>query len=532
MSFIDTYLNDFKLISDLYEYDPSDLSSYVARAEFIASQSFSHRVELVNTLLAYNQEIGCEKETEENLNKLLDQDTLAVVTGQQAGLFTGPLFTIYKACTTVVLAKAMQEKLKKDVVPIFWVASEDHDFEEINHIYTITEKGRPEKISISTRPFGKPSVGEIALPGNWEKLINELSYNSPETEHKAAIVKMLKDTGSTSGNLGQWFAKIMAVLFKKYGLIFIDPMLLGVREQLTQGVRKALQAMDAVNKTVSEKEKVLRELGFTPQIVKDEANTNLFMYLNGQREALLKTQDDFYVQNLADQTWASREIHDLASQEPTKFSPNVVLRPVFQDLILPTLCYVAGPGEIAYYAQLRDVYPLFGLKMPIIYPRKRITLVEPKIKELMTTYGVEFDQVQAGMEVLLKEHLHSTLPVEIDGEINVFLSKLEHNYKELVTKLTNITSELENLGERNLSHLRYQLEYLRKKAWQKHRKNNKKVIEDFRKLEDYFSPLGKPQERAYNLMTFLINRGPRLLEEIMNEINYEDFNHQVLTLGE
>jgi len=532
LSFIDIYLKEFDRLNRLYEHDPSEFSSYVKRADIISSQNFGDRVKLVNSLLSYNRELGCGIRTEENLDKLLNHETLAVVTGQQAGLFTGPLYTIYKACTAVALASSMQEKLKRKVVPIFWVATEDHDFEEINHVYALTGKGKPEKISISTCPLGKPSVGDIDLPANWEKLINELSYYSLETEHKTRILGMLKETGRSSKNLGEWFAKVMTMLFKDYGLVFIDPMLPGVREQLTKGVQRAIQAVDSINRSVSENGKNLRELGLSPQIVKDEDNSNLFMYINGQREVLHKTQDGFFLPNFPGQTWSSSEIEELASEQPTKFSPNVVLRPIFQDLILPTLAYVAGPGEIAYYAQLRDVYPIFGLKMPIIYPRKRITLVEPQIKELMSTHGVSLGQVQAGVEDLLRDHLQSALPVDIDGEINIFLSNLENNYNELIIKLTNINLELEKIGNQNLNHLRYQLEYLSKKAWQKHRKNNKKVIEDFRRLENYFSPQGKPQERVYNFMTFLINRGPGLLEEIMNEISYEDFSHQVLTLGE
>lgn len=523
------YINDFESISQLYNYNPAREEDYFKRAREIGQITFQNRQQLVDILYDYNLRLGCGTHTLDNLKRLSDPDSLAVVTGQQAGLFTGPLYTIYKACTTIILAKDLSQKMERPVVPVFWVASEDHDFEEVNHFFIPNLKNKPERITSKLKPAGKYSVGQIEVPKDWQELIQLFKYHTPETEAKTEIIKILEQTALESDNFADWFARLMSCVFKPYGLIFIDPMVPSIRRLLQKGLYTALEVCSQINNNLLEKEKIFKQLDLAVPIVNDKEGVNLFLYHNNERMPLkFETSEDFYLNSDSKISFTREDLEGLIEMEPSRFSPNVVLRPIFQDLLLPTLCYVAGPGEIAYYGQLRDVYPLFGLQMPIIYPRTRLTIFDPASVELMAKYNLELGQISHNMKEQLEHALRGNLPVNISQVVEELSCKIEQEYMATITTLAQIDGDLINIGRENLRRIKYQLGYLQKKSWQKHRRNNKTIVEDFNHLQDFIFPLGKPQERVYNIMYFIAQYGLDFIETIINKMDIGNFNQQIM----
>lgn len=519
------YLFNFGEVSEFYEYDPNEEESFIKRSSYLRNNYQQDRDELSDILKKYNKKLNCSTETLNNIELLQKKDTGTVVTGQQAGVFTGPLYTIYKAITAILLAKKSSQIIDKEVVPIFWVASEDHDFAEINHLDLINTENDLETIEL-TGDYMATSIGEISIGKEVFELIDNLAEKTYDTEFKDKIINDLSRLAKDSNDLAEWFSRIMLKLFNDYGLIIFDPMWSEIRE-LSKGIyQQIIRNQSLLKQNFRQRNQKLDKAGYSLQINKDQTNSHLFVYLAGKRYSLLSIEGKFQTRNrqlVADQS----EILEMINNQPESFSSNVVTRPIVQEYLLPTIAYVGGPGEIAYHGQLKELYSTFNLQMPILYPRESITIVENRIADYMKKYGIKKEDIfERRLEQKLEAELEAKEELDISQIFAEIKDKFTREYQSLIKQITNIDKNLEELGEQNLARIIGQVEYLEEKTEQFHKRNNKVLVRQFKKLSNNLFPKGKLQERVFNIFPYFIKYDYDLIDDLIEYFNLS-FKHRL-----
>lgn len=521
------YINAFTEVSHLYEHDPFSVDSFMERHKRVMADYHTDRGTLVSILHEYNKSLNCGEKTQANLDKLAQEDTVVIVTGQQAGVLTGPLYTVYKAITAIQLAAKVEKTAGLKVVPMFWVAAEDHDYAEIDHIDFLNKTHELTRLKLEYQPDKKMSIGSIPVPDEIFRLIEDLDENTNPSEWKDALISELKKLAETYGNLADWFAAIMANLFSRYGLIIINPMLPELRKMMANSFKEFILKADLVSDKLAKGIKKVKDLGFEPQVTKEENNINMFLYVDGERQPLFKT-DNGYTARGSDKTWALEEILKIAESHPEMLSPNVVLRPVVQDVLLPILAYVAGPGEISYYGLYREIYPLFEERMPVIYPRTNVTIIERAVAKSMAKYHVNFDDGAEGIKEKLASYLQEQDRIGIDALFENYEKELKNSFAGLSVKVSEIDTQLKGHGEEALNKMVYQLEHFHKKVHQYHRKSMDSAVSKFRQMENNLFPMRSWQERIFNIFPYLFKYGPYFIEELTELPLLEGKGHKLI----
>lgn len=525
-SFARTYLCDFARVKQFFAYDPKQLREFTRRYSYLARQPKKHLGELGATLKEFNKALGCGEKTIKNIELLHQGQAVTVVTGQQPGILTGPLYTVYKALGAVLLAQKLSGELKQNVIPVFWIGSDDHDYEEINHIFMPTVKG-PQKIALEKEAEGRVSVGNMPVP-DINPLVQELAELLPPMAGKTEGIDLIKQTAAQSANLAEWFGKLMTFLFKDYGLVFINPVLPQTRKISAALFSKVPSAAAEVNKLLQESCQQVKDCGYTPQIQSQRDKLHLFYYNeDGCREALFYNETSVF-NKAGTKTWTKEQLAELCVTKPELFSPDVVLRPVVQEELLPVLAYVAGPGEISYFALLKNIFSHFQMDMPLIYPRPNITLIEPLIKKLITKYDIPLEALINGLEGFIESYLQKADGLGIDRIFNDFRSMLRQEHGAMLQELLQFDPNLKAYGKDNLGRLLKIINSFEEKARQYHRKDNQIAIRQIQKIQHMTYPLGQWQERTYNIFPYAMKYGPQIITSMYNRIDISDWRHKFM----
>lgn len=520
------YITDWPSVSDFFEYNPKQPQDMRERLEHLLAKSSNKLCQVARVLRDYNLDLGCDSKTISNIELLAKGQAVAVVTGQQPGIFTGPLYTIYKALGTVILARELSKELNYPVVPVFWIGADDHDFEETNHIFVPTSQG-PERISIVDKPRGRVSLGHIPVTQEVAKAIQRLKEITPPIGWQEDGLSLLKETALASENLADWFGRLMTYLFRDWGLVLINPVMRSVRQLSREVFYKAIRLAPAIDGQLQDSTKEINNRLFSPQVQGEEGKAHLFLYVNGERQALY-VKDGRFCNRQGSMSWDAEELASLALNNPEMFSPDVILRPIVQETLLPVLAYMGGPGEIGYYAQLKNIFKQFNEKMPIIYPRPNITLVEPLIAKLIKKYEIPIEQTCQGLEVFIKQYLEKSDTVGISARFNEFRGVLMENHRKLVKEISSIDPSLKALGQENVKRLGRLVNTFEDKVNQRHRRKNLEAVRQLNKLEHMFYPCGQWQERVYNVFPYLMKYQVTLLREIHDSINVFDWRQKIL----
>lgn len=505
------YRGNFQQLSGLFPYDPYSPRSFRQRLARLDRRPGGQRTLLAEALTAYNQKLGAGPRTMANIARLADPHTCVVLTGQQPGIFTGPLYTIYKALGACRLATRLSKELARPVAPVFWVGEEDHDFEEICKTYLPGPVQRPLELGLSWRPDGKFPVGQIPLPGEIHQLIDRLAGNTDGAP--AQVSAWLHRTAEVSATPGEWFGRLMAGLFDFAGLVLASPLLPRLRRLQTPVIRRVLEEPDLLLTALAAGQSRVLDLGFAPQVKVLPGQIHLFIYREGQRVALFREGKDFVSRNRNFRA-AAGDLAARAQDSPEDFSPGVVVRPAAQDSIFPILAYVAGPGEIGYYALLKDVYTALGGEMPVIYPRPNLTLIEPRLAELLDDYSCHPRDIMTDPGTVAQKYLGATDPVGIDETFGTFRVRMAADLQQLLDTVEQIDPGLRVVGRRHIKIINRQLNSFRDKVHQRHRRAHRQALEDFAAMAGALLPLGQWQERVYNIFPYLPAGGPDLPERL------------------
>jgi bacillithiol biosynthesis cysteine-adding enzyme BshC len=492
---------------------------FAKKADAVCSGYAGDRKRLVDMLLTYNRILGCSPQSEVQLNKLREQNAVAVLCGQQAGLLSGPLYTVYKAAMAVKLAARLEKELSRPVVPVFWIAAEDHDFSEANHCYVLDQDSSPQRLQLELEHEGQP-VGRLKLTDEaGQAVLDGLTQYVPQTEFTADVLSWLQQAREGSETPAEWFGRIMTRLFAEQGLVIFNPLLPEARKLAAPIFQKAVQKREEIQVALASREAGLRAEGYRLQVEREE-DAGFLMLMEPRRTALYFRKGRYTVRDESI-THSEEELLQLAKNAPEMLSPNVLLRPLVQDYIFPTVAFIPGPGETAYFAQGTSLYPVFEVEQPVLVPRAGLTLVEPRLARYIKKYGIRERELLRGLDESLEQELKRKNELDIDRVFDHLRSHLALEYDHLKRELGRLNPQLNTLADKNLQHVYGQVRYLEDKAREEYRKKNEVMIRHFTHLEQTLKPLGKLQERVFCILPFLLKYGPSFWEKLL-----EDFPEQ------
>jgi bacillithiol biosynthesis cysteine-adding enzyme BshC len=520
------YCEDFKKLRQFFRYNPRDIENAVVELRGTQQRRFTENE--LNEIKLYNKRMDCGDETLENIDKLGEDGTVTIVTGQQPGIFTGPLYTIYKAITAIKLAKHVTDTLNVTAVPVFWNASEDHDFKEVRHIEFANRENRV--ISLIYEPQadveGK-SIFDVPLEPSIEFLINLLARDTNESEFKQFLVDLLRNSLGRCYSLADWFSHQMQALFSSSGLIILDAHLPPCRQLARPVIGREIKSAPRSSSLINEVGQQLRKLGYHQQIERKPDDVNFFIYAQGWRNKVRVENGTFLVER-AGLEYNQSEMLDMLAEEPQRFSPSAVLRPLVQDHILPTTAYVGGPGEISYFAQMRDAYSFFDLVMPVIFPRSRAVLVESKNAKILERYGLHVEDAEKSRAELIKTIAAKRAPQPIVQSCDLKLDAIQMVLDEFRREVGEVDPTLVEPIDKLKRKIGYEVDKLRDRLAQGQQTDIDVVEQQISKLKAHLFPEGKEQERVFNVYPYLFTYGIQLLSILEERFDIMSFERQII----
>jgi bacillithiol biosynthesis cysteine-adding enzyme BshC len=523
------YIKDYASVSSLYEYDPWDERSEKRRADRLdAGGSLrADRDGLVRALRDYNAAVGNDRAFDA-IESLRDPRTLAVVGGQQAGLFGGPLLVVYKAVTVIVEARRASQRLGRNVVPVFWIAGEDHDVDEVNHTYVLSDALAVQKIRLNASPERRTSVSRWHVPREaWDDALAQLEQTLMNTEFKPELMDRLRSIADASATLSEQFARTLAWLFGEYGLILIDSDDPAIRRLEAGMFREIVLRQNDLGTALLAAKQRMEQSGYSPKVELASDQAHLFVFHEGERK-LLHRRGGLFVDRKETVALTESELLELAEREPERLSNNVMTRPLMQDYLLPVLSAVLGPSEIAYWGLLRDAFEAFGLNMPILVPRYEFTLLEGTVQKQMAKYGLAFEDVILRLEEKRSQWLEAQGALQIEELFASAKAKFADLYAPVVETVSAINPGLGKLGETNRQKIIEQIEFLEAKAVDAFRNQHDAALRQWERIRLSVVPNGKPQERVYNPFQYWVKYGGGWLRELVDMPLARDGHHRIV----
>lgn len=466
----------------------------------LAAPREAPREALAAALERYARRLSAPKQVFAQLGRLAQPESRAVLTGQQAGLLLGPMYTLSKAASALALARRLDSEARP-VVPVFWVASQDHDTAEVDHAYLLDLDERLARLELPL-PADVPS-GRIALEPAWlehvAQEIRALAYPAAQRDEALALVRRAAEGAASYADL---FAKLLLALFGPHGLVVLDPLEPEIAALFAPALRRELADPLASSWAITEAGERLKALGMAPQLGRAADATNLFLAEDGRRQLLRYDGGRFHG---ARRSYRREELEALLDEDPTRLTPAAGLRPVTQDAVLPTAVTVVGPGELRYFAQLKGVYERHGLAMPLVWPRASVTVLEPPVRRMLAKFDVSAAELLRDFEgarerAFLALHGHGRAFAEALAELEAKLERLTAEVRGIDPTLAGTVARAGEQFERTVA-------ILRRKSARALAGRDDIYARQWRRLERHLLPLGQPQERVLSPFSFFLKFG-------------------------
>ena len=519
-----------RLFTDFLSWSPSIRPFYSRPPQFAEwikdeaqrlSYDNSRRERVAAILERQNEGWGASSLTQQKIARFR-AGAAAIVTGQQVGLFGGPAFAIFKALTAIKLAE-QASAAGIECVPVFWLATIDHDLEEINHVKIPGGEGDLRKVSTASQGVLDAPVGRVTLGPEIEAVVNSAAELLGDTEASSH----LRESYRAGENLGSAFARLFTRLFADWGVILLDtsdPELHAIASPI---YRDAVDRVRELNDGLLARGEELERSGYHQQVKVTPSSTLLFALHEGARVAVHRDSsgEDF---SFAQEKLSRSDLLQRIESSPGDFTPNVLLRPVIQDYLLPTLAYVGGSAEIAYFAQVDIIYrALLGRTTPAI-PRFSATLVEPRAQSLLERYGLGLKDIFHGPELLREELARRTLPQDLQAAFERAEATLKDSTNSISRELSRLDKTLVESAENAGSKIRHQLEQLRARAARAELRQSEVLARHANLLSNRLYPNKTLQEREVAGIYFISRYGPEFLRELYECIHTDCLDHQVI----
>ena len=489
------------------------------------------RSRVCDALAAMNQRWGAGEATLKNIELLRESDCIAVVSGQQAGLFTGPLYTVYKALSAVKLAGCLQQRNTK-AVPVFWIAAEDHDFAEVAKAEFIGRDCRLKSVAVSESLHreGKP-VGHVTLDASIDTVVDQLFELLPASEFAADMKTLVKNAWQPGRGYVDSFAAMMTTLLGRYGLIFLDPLDPALKQLAAPLYSEAARRAPEIAAALEQRSAELERAGYHAQVLATANSFPLFLHdQEGRRHAVARVETGKYRTKAVEQEYTAEDLGVWAQQQPERFSPNVTLRAVVQDYLLPTIAYYGGAAEIAYFAQTAEVYRVLERPATPILPRSSLTMIEHHTGRLLQRYDLTLADFFEGLEPVIKRVVEEHLAADSAKLFTNAEQNVNHELDRLRQELAAIDPTLATALETGRKKINYQLDGLRQRFVRAQMTRDEAAHRQLQRAFDQLYPNKDLQERHINITSLLARHGTYVIEWIFNAINLGSNDHQVVYL--
>ncbi|WP_126425988.1 bacillithiol biosynthesis cysteine-adding enzyme BshC [Brevibacillus marinus] len=524
------YLTGDPQVARLFSYRPFQLASYRERLAWLEQRAYPHRDRLADGLLAYNRRIDNHPAAQAAIEKLRDTHTYVIVGGQQPSVLTGPLYTVHKALSLIQTARYLTRALDRQIVPVFWIAGEDHDLAEMNHVYLPVEAGPPQKQKLPLPVHGRVSAS--MLPVERESMIRfaeQFFAAHTETPYTNDLRQVAIACAEQSDTLADWFARLMARLFGKHGLILLESSLPFVRELEQPVFRDVLENNEQIASLLRVQEQTIRRLGYPPQLALTDDQAHLFLYQRGERHLLLRSGGHFAIKG-GQRLFSRDELLQLLAEDPQQFSANVVTRPLMQERLLPTLAFIGGPSEIAYWAFYREYFAHFGCQLPVVQPRTSLTFIDGAIARLLEQFGLSAEEALRDFPHWQQRWEKGLLPSGLNERFAQARRSIEQLYQPLVEEVSRIDPGLRKLAAKNLQILLDQVRFLEQRTERSILAQHETARRRIARIEAALLPFGQLQERTYNIFSFLNKYGCDLLDRLAEAELPFDATHKLIYL--
>jgi bacillithiol synthase len=512
-------------------YPHSPHFSEWSKAEVSALQYDPSRRERVSAILErQNKSWNVSQQTLVNLGRLR-QGAAAIVTGQQVGLFGGPMFAIYKALTAIKLAEEATAA-GIEAVPVFWLATSDHDLAEVNHVSIPGSDGLLRTLAISSHDVPGAPVSNVRLGEEILPVVEEAASLLGDTEAS----QFLRESYRPGETLGTAFARFYSRLFSQWGVILLDASDVELHRVAAPIYRAAIERAEALDAALLARGQALESAGYYQQVKVTVSSVLLFAMRDGARTAIHRryasnnTAEFVIGSDPGAEKLSSAELLDRVAAAPENFSPNVLLRPVVQDYLLPTLAYTGGAAEAAYFAQVGAVYEAILGRVTPIAPRFSATLVEPKVQRWLGQYGITVRDTFDGPEALRQTLASRTLPAGLQAAFERANKSVEESFSGLQEALAKLDPTLVEASQTGATKVRYQLDRLRERAMAAELRRSEVVSRHAVALSHALYPENALQERGVAGVYFVARHGAELLRSIHDTLRTDCHDHQILEL--
>jgi bacillithiol biosynthesis cysteine-adding enzyme BshC len=521
---VSAYTHDFASVAPLFAGNPAVPAAWdetIARVQ----RAPRDRAALAGMLERQLTARGAPPAARAAAASLADPATVAIVTGQQAGVFGGPLYTLLKAVTAIQLSRRLAREQDVAVVPVFWVDEEDHDWQEVRTAVVLDGSLAVHDVRLADVPgAGVQPVSSLVLDATIEDTLGQLQRVLAPTEFTNDLMAQLRRRYRPGAGVAAAFAGLLEDLLGPHGLVVFQsgdraakPLVSGIFErELANPCRTAQLAREA-GQTMS-------RLGHDPQVHPAEDSVALFHLDDQGRRPIRRRDRQFAVGETV------MDLQALAGTSPERFSPNVLLRPVVQDRLFPTICYVPGPSELAYQAQLGGIYREFGVEPPLLYPRAMATLADSAAVRFLDRHDLPLDALQARDDSALNRLLEQQLPPGIEQAIEETGRLVAERTEALKTAVVGLDPTLSGAVDTTRDRMRETLRGLHGKIIQAAKRKDDTLRRQFTRTRALLFPQGQPQERVLSLAFFLNRYGSTLPDRLLETLPVETDRHYLLTL--
>ncbi|HKW56545.1 MAG TPA: bacillithiol biosynthesis cysteine-adding enzyme BshC [Candidatus Acidoferrum sp.] len=514
------FLEQFSRVARFYAHPPT-MQAAAAEARSL-NYPAERRGEVAAVLRAQNARFGAGDAARENLERFA-KGAVAVVSGQQVGLFSGPAYAIYKAVSAIHVAQELMSA-GIEAVPVFWMATEDHDLDEVRHS-TWFDSGKLKRFELPGNGGAGLPVGQIALGPAVREMVNEAAEILSAAGGELAAATLRESYGPQE-TYGSAFAKLFARLFAEQGLILLDPLDARLHRTGAELLRRAVEQREALSESLLARNKELEKADYGAQ-VKVTSRSTLLFYMgdgakgapsgaghagSGVRRPVTANGEKFIC---GERSWTREDLLAAIEAEPENFSANALLRPVLQDYLLPTAAYIAGPAEIAYLAQAEVLYRKLLGRMTVILPRAAFTLVDAKAEKLLGRYGLSVEDVWRGSQELRRKMERASVPKTLDKNFAATARETERRLMALKKQIARLDPTLDGAVETAGKKITFQLDKLRRKAGKAEALKAGLVSGHQEFLESLLYPHKAEQSRELCFLPFLAAWGPGGLKELV-----------------
>ncbi|WP_217585692.1 bacillithiol biosynthesis cysteine-adding enzyme BshC [Lentibacillus saliphilus] len=516
--FLSDYYKQTDDILSHFQYNPFQDTTYRERLKALQSRDYS-RIQLSETLYEMNAKWGAPKATLSNIERLKDEDSVVVIAGQQAGLLTGPLYTINKIISVIQFAKDQEEKQSVPVIPVFWIAGEDHDFAEINHIF-MPNDNEMKKVTIGQYIQDKTPVSDITLDqGLAKKWLDNLFECMSETEHTKDLYRTIEHCLLNATSYVDFFARIIYCIFPDTGVILLDSGDKALRQLESDYFIQLIHNQPTVAQGVHETVEQLKQKGYELTLDTTPFDGHLFYHKDQTRSLLMRDPvSSMWTSKLGDIQLTTEELLNVAKFSPERLSNNVVSRPLMQEWLFPTLAFLGGPGELAYWSALKPAFAACHLSMPPVLPRQSYTFVNRHIERLLRKHHINAQEaITNGVSEQKINWLAAQQNPPIKDVVNEIKRTVDSAHRPLRDIAENMQPDMKQLAHKNLQHLNKTLDFIEKRMSKALEEKYAHTINEFDLINMALRPNNQFQERIWSPLPLMNEYGIDFIQSISQQ---------------